>query len=243
MIIAWASLTPAIKTVAMSFTVTPKETAADTAVILSLSGAETMMTRQGDRFLATLPVSIFADPTPEVAVESGGRRSHESLGSLGLLKDKFLPGFTVILGDPGRSVSVRHTDGKTLAVYQISGTEVRLEAYGGSGGDGAEPFSDLQALIVVDGQTAAAYSLLPEDDSATNGTYSCVVDQDIQLQPGQGLRFYVRVEDEYGLIHEMTMDQFTISNSGEPDWGDHSWQSNEAMIKDNSGRILWQPEY
>jgi|GEM_PF-2120040 len=241
---AFGDFDPDTLTLAMSLTVTPKATGADTQVFLTLGGEETALERRGDSFAATLPVNIFTAFSPMISVETGGQRSHESLEFYGLLKDKILPRLSdsVSLGASEGAMSIQSARGDSPALCQLSGTTVWVHASAGSGGRGGDPFSHLRALIAVDGEDIAAYDLIPEEESGGE-TYTCELDEDIQLLTGQTLRLYVRGEDEYGLIHDVTLDQFTITGSGEPDWGDFDWLGGEDTIRDQKGRVLWQPAY
>lgn len=238
------ALDTAALTMAVDFIVNPKEVAADTSATLEIEGQSYPMERQGDGFIARLEVDVFGSfRQPRVIFETLGLRRQETI-DMGLdLRYDALPQLYASLDRDGGSTYHMAGEGGG-GTYFLSGA-VQINAVTKTGLGQQVRLFDLGLIAEADGREV--WRLGSEDfpDSRTGGdNFFMDIEEAIEfpLQPGQTLRVYAQAEDEYGLLHQVTIDQITVDEQGEPTH-DFDWFTGEETLLDKEGHILWQPEY
>lgn len=238
-------------TIDLTFTVAPKELAEDTTAMLEINGKNTVMERSGDSFSAAMNVGLFDSILqPKVIFERNGVRQQESIDMSLEPRYEALPQLYAWLERKGGSTTFKAGENGG-GTYYLSGS-VQIDTADKTAADGGKSgLYDLRLMAMVDGKKV--WQLLEKDfpgssisggrSDGTSAYLEISEPVEMPLQPGQTLTVYVTAEDKYGLVHQVILDQITLDASGEPDWGNYEWFTNEEILLDKDGNILWQPKY
>lgn len=212
--------------VPVTFSVTPKESSADTIAALILSGENIAMVRTGTTYKATGNISIFENLSAAIVLSDNGVDRTEKLGDFGMLMEKFIPSYFVTFdGTSGYSKK----NGEAAGTYERRGN-ITLELH--SSGNAA--FKEAVMITEIDDVVVS------EDPLADRQALQ--VNKKLDLSAGQTLVMYVSAVDSLGLVHKQIINEFSIDSEGNPD-DDEYWNwNNKETILDEDGNILHTSE-
>ena len=236
-------------TLAVSFTVSPKQLAADTGASLELNGESFPMERRGDSFIASVDADLFeVFQQPKIILETGGLRQQETIEMGFDPRYEALPEMYAWLDRNGGSATYQAGDGG--GTYYLSGA-VQIDTVGKTSLGLQSSLKDLRLIVEVDDEEVWRLDETDFPNSNTSGGRSdgssvfMDIDQPIEfsLRPGQSLCVYAQAEDGYGIIHQVLLEQVVLDENGEPGWDEGERIKGEEMLLDKKGNVLWQPEY
>lgn len=211
--------------VPLTFSVTPKETKANTQATLYVSGENVVMSRNGTTFTATLWANIFDPIDAKVILAEGGIERTEKLGVMGNPQTEILP-----------TVYARF-ERQSGTLYSKSPNELQGEYYSkGNVSIEAKPvvnntIEKARLLIDVNGKIVA------EEPVNTGGQWT-PIDHKFTLSAGDALTMTVIATDSLGLNHRTVIEKMTLNENAEPVHGEEWRWIGEVTITDKDGKVL-----
>lgn len=207
-------------TVPVTFSLTPKEVSANTAVYLDFNGETFPMDKNGTTYSATVSRNIFDNVQPLIIIDENGVEKTTQDARINVsLKSSVLPEMHArLIGEGGYSRGTYTFKGTINADYK--------KAVSGIG------FAETRFIIKVD-DNVFSDEVIPAVPPA-----EYPVDVQIPLTDGQVCTMTVSAADSLGLLHHFTVNHWVggSSTQREPFFNDES-------IYSADGALLWSPEY
>lgn len=207
-------------TAPITFSLTPKEVGAHTAVSLDMDGTLFPMDKSGTSFSVTIPCGLFDSVLPAIVIDEDGLKKTTQDDRLHIfsMKDELFPIF------------FPHLNGGSQyngAVYTRKGT-LNMETKPSSRG---VAFTKMRLVAKVDDAVIS-------NEEIPAGASEWEVDQSVPLGNGQVYVMTVVAADSIGLEHHYIVDYWV----GGADRQREIWFDNEKIYT-AGGKLLWEPEY
>lgn len=206
-------------TVPITFSVTPKEVSANTAVSLDFGGELYLMDKNGTTFNATVSLDIFGSVHPMIVIDENGVKKTMQDDRINIVSMKHLlfpEIFPRFAGEGSYGGGVYKRKGTLTVDIKPSSSKT--------------VFTQMRLVVKVDDEVFS-------DEAVPDGVFELEIDKSIPLRNGQTCTMTVIATDSIGLEHRCLIGHYTAGSNAQ-----REPQFDYEEIYSSDGKLLWKPE-